>query len=254
MPAPTLFETHGFSPLTFQPHENVAFAVERSRQLLGKKTDEKCMMIAKKIAYMDFIIQSINHQKTISTIKNPSTEKLWQFQSRELFSWMGAFDLSNIGVKSIEWYQLFAVKNLMLCAEYTRVKSVQIQETHSELQVAQIERWQQKADQMLNEIVDCLARCESLELHGRIATSAKQIGSKGGKARSLKQAPLVNAVIRLFLASYQHIPVLTAATCIEAELNSDQPELLLLTKSKEKERAIQNIIINHKKGRIKILV
>jgi hypothetical protein len=248
------FDSENYPPLTFIAAEKVSFAVSRSRQLLSKRTNSDCMKIATSIARMSFIIESIERQRSISLIKQDSFEQVWLLKGRALFLWMENFDISGLGVEKIEWFEVFAVRALMLCVQYTKAKAMQVETNNSALKVVAIEVANYKAEEQIVEIVDCLARSEVLEKHGRVNTSAKLLGSKGGKGRTLKQAPLENEIFRLYLASYQQMPVLTAANCIAVIIEETKPDLLQLTKNKSKPIAIQNIILKLKDGRARIII
>lgn len=247
------FDSENNSPLTFIAAEKVSFAVRKVRQLLSQRTNNDCMKIATSIARISFIIDSIERQRSISLIKQDSFEQVWLLKGRALFLWMETFDISGLGVEKIEWFEVFAVKVLMLCTEYTRYELLQAEDSLAAFRASQIDRLDHKTEQLIVEVVDCLARAEMLEKYGRVHTSAKMLGSKGGKGRSVKLAPLNNEVIRLFLAKYHSLPVLTAANCIAVDIQKVKPELLLLTKNEEKPVAIQNIIIKFKDGKIKFV-
>lgn len=246
------FDSELFAPLTFQPDDKVAFAVSRARQLLGTRSNEQCISIATAIAHMSFVIESLECQSAVSMLQQPEVSQVWLLQGRALFLWMETFDISGLGVEKIEWFEVFAVKVLMLCADFSRLKSLKVEDSDSEFKGAKIERMHHRADQLIVEIVDCLARAEMLEKHGRVHTSAKLLGSKGGKGRSLKIAPLENEVIRLYLDGHQQMPVLKAANCIAVIIEETKPELLLLTKNKDKPVAIQGIIGKLKGGKAKV--
>lgn len=253
-PTPIPFDSELFAPLSFQPDDKVAFAVSRARQLLGTRSNEQCISIATAIAHMSFVIESLERQSAVSMLQQPEVSQVWLLQGRALFLWMETFDISGLGVEKIEWFEVFAVKVLMLCADFSRLKSLKVEDSDSEFKAAKIERLHHRADQLIVEIVDCLARAEMLEKHGRVHTSAKLLGSKGGKGRSLKIAPLENEVIRLYLDGHQHMPVLKAANCIAVIIEETKPELLLLTKNKDKPVAIQNIILKFRDGRAKVML
>jgi hypothetical protein len=234
--------------MVFKPADKVAFAVSRARQLLGKRTNEQCMTIATAIAHMSFVIESLERQSAVSMLQQPEVSQVWLLQGRALFLWMETFDISGLGVEKIEWFEVFAIKALMLCADFSRLKSLKVEDSDTAFKAAKIDRLHHRADQLIVEIVDCLARAEMLEKHGRVHTSAKLLGSKGGKGRSVKIEPLNNEVLRLYLTKYHNLPVLTAANCIAVIIEETKPELLLLTKNNDKPVAIQNIIRKLKDG------
>lgn len=245
-PEPIPFDKESCTPFDFQPSDTVAFAVITARKLLSKRSNEQCMVIAQAVARMDFMVKAMLGEKTISSPLEPSYIQAWQFSGRGLFEYQAAFDITQTGVKKLEWFEVFAVKVLMLCAHYSRLTINNSEDSAS---------GQAKPTEALYYvIVDCLARAEVLAKHGLTQTSAKQLGSKGGKARTLKIQPLENAVMKLFIEECQHMPVLTAANCIAVILAKAQPELLLLTKNKDKATAIQNIIRKYKDPRTKYVV
>lgn len=252
--APIPLNEEQYALLTFQPADKIDFAVSRARQLLGIRSNEECMTVAAAIARMRFVIESLERQNAIAMLQQTEGSQGWLFQGRALFLWMGTFDISGLGVEKIEWFEVFAVKVLMLCADFSRLKSLQAEDSDSAYQVAKIDRLHHKAEQLVVEIVDCLARAEMLEKHGRVHTSAKMLGKKGGKGRSLKIEPLENEVIRLYLSGHQQMPVLKAANCIAVIIEETKPELLQLTKNKDKPVAIQNIIRKFKDGRAKFVI
>jgi hypothetical protein len=245
-PEPIPFDDVSFAPMDFEPSDTIVFAVMSARKLLSKRTNEHCMVMAKAVAHMDFIVRVSAREKTIATQLDSNSIQAWQFPGRGLFQWMTAFDISHTGVKKLEWFEVFAIKVLMLCAQYSRLTLNDSQDVAS-VQTAPIES-------LYLAIVDCLARAEVLQKHGRTQTSAKQLGSKGGKARTLKIQPLENAVMKLYLEECQHMRVLKAANCIAVILTKNQPELLALTKNKEKAIAIQNIIRKYKDVSAKCVV
>jgi hypothetical protein len=207
------------------------------------------MTIATAIAHMSFVIESLERQSAVSMLQKPEVNQVWLLQGRALFLWMETFDISGFGVKKIEWFEVFAVKVLMLCADFGHLKLLRAEDSDPAFKAEKIERLHHKAEQLIVEVLDCLARAEMLEKYGRVHTSAKMLGSKGGKGRSLKIAPLENEVIRLYLDGHQHMPVLKAANCIAVIIEDTKPELLLLTANEDKPVAIQNIIRKLKGGR-----
>ncbi|MFC4654708.1 hypothetical protein ACFO3I_06695 [Rheinheimera marina] len=245
-PEPIPFDKERWTPLNFQPAETITFAVIVARKMLSKRTNEHCMVIANAVANMDFIVKAILGEKTISSPLEPNYIQAWQFSGRTLFQCLAVFDISQTGVKKLEWFEVFAVKVLMLCAHYSRL-------TISDSEGAALTQ-AKPTESLYQAVVDCLARAEVLEKHGRTQTSAKQLGSKGGKARTLKIQPLENIVMKLYLEECKQMPILKAANCIAAILAKTQPELLELTKNKEKAIAIQNIIRKYKDGKTKYVI
>ena len=234
--------------LNFEPAEKVRFAVSRAKELLVNRTVQQCITIADAISLMRSIINYQQSQRAMADIKNKNFEQVWLLEGRALSLWMDCFDISGLGVEKLEWYEVFAVKVLIQCLSYSRGISITIEEFGLPMDAAQFGLLKQKYESNILDIVDCLARAEMLEKHGRVHPSAKLLGSKGGKGRSIKLAPLENEVINLYLTeNFMQMPVLKAANCIASLIASSKPELLTLTKSKNKYVAIQKYLIKFRK-------
>lgn len=247
-PEPVPFDSDKFAPLSFQADARVIEATNRARHALSKRNDAQCIKIAEEIAQLTLIIEGIEREG--AAYQQADTNKEWQLSSRSLFIWIDAFDSYGLSIKDVKWYEVFAVKTLMLCAKFTEGKAKEAEESgltniNSELQTKTA-----NSEHLLLEIVDCLARCETLQKQTGVYSSAKILGSKGGKGRTTKQEPLKRAVIKLYLKEYTNMPVLKAANCIQAVLGSERPDLLALSKGKNQAVAIQNIIARFKQGRL----
>jgi hypothetical protein len=239
-PEPIPFDAENFAPLTFHPADRVIVAVDRARQALSNKNNCQCIKIAEEIAHLTLIIEGLEREGSV--YQQADMNKEWQLSARALFTWMDAFDSYGMSIKDVEWYEVFAVKVLMLCAAYTK-KIAGIKDLITATEYNLLSHTQSfTLEQLLLEIVDCLARCETLQKRSGVKTSAKLLGSKGGKGRTAKQEPLRRAVIQMYLKEYSNMPVLKAANCIQVVLESERPDLLLLTTGKNKAVAIQNII------------
>lgn len=239
--------------LSFEPAEKVRFAVSRAKELLVNRTEEQCITIARAIDRMNHIIEFLERKNALKTIEQSACDSVWLLQGRALFLWMDTFDISGLGVENLEWFEVFAARVLMQCADYSNIKSQKLNSEASPLVVANFEYMQAKVESRVTEIVDCLARAEVLVKHGRIHTLAKSLGSKGGKGRLVKFTPLKNEVIRLYLMNeFQKLPVLKAANCILAIISETEPSLLDITRSKNKAIFVRNIINNYKDGLVKI--
>ncbi|MBN8446381.1 MAG: hypothetical protein J0M22_13025 [Gammaproteobacteria bacterium] len=229
--------------LSFEPAEKVRFAVSRAKELLVNRTEDQCITIARAIDRMYYIIEFLERETAQKTIEKSAFDSVWLSQGRALFLWMDTFDLTDLGLENLEWFEVFAVRVLMQCSDYSDVKSQKLNSRASLLVVANFEYMQAKVESRVTEIVDCLARAEVLVKHGRVNTSAKLLGKKGGKARTKKIAPLESEIVKLYFSDeYRDMPVLKAANCIAVLIAETKPELLLLTKNENKPVAIQNII------------
>lgn len=230
--------------LSFEPAEKVRFAVSRAKELLVNRTEEQCITIAEAISLMRSIINYHQSKRAMSDIKNRNFEQVWLLDGRALSLWMDSFDISGLGVEKLEWYEVFAVNGLMHSFSYTQMISMTLEETGISINLNQVEPLKLHAGSKIFDIVDCIARAEMLEKYGRVHTSAKLLGSKGGKGRSIKIKPLENEVAKLYFnKEYSSMPILKAANCISVIISESKPELLNLTKNKNKSIAIQNIII-----------
>lgn len=240
-----------WAPLTFQPAEKVAFAVSRARQLLHARNHEDCMTISRAIRKMRQIMDTLERQRALNT-PDSDAGQVWLLQGRALYLWMDTFDISGLNVDKLEWFEVFAIKVLMLCEDFTRWTTAKAPATDTPRQAAIRERLHHRAAQLFPDIIDGLARAEVLETLGRVHTFAKLLGRKGGKRRILKFAPLEAEVSRLYFSGHENMPVLKAANCIAILIAETKPELLLLTRNKDKPVAIQNIIRKFKDGKAKV--
>ncbi|MBN8704209.1 MAG: hypothetical protein J0M08_14205 [Bacteroidetes bacterium] len=229
--------------LSFEPAEKVRFAVSRAKELLVKRTEEQCITIAEAISPMRSIINYHQSQRAMAEIKDKNLEQVWLLEGRSLSLWMDIFDISGMGVEKLEWYEVFAVNVLMHCLSYSQVASMTFREFGLSIDSHQFELLKLHAESKILDIVDCITRAEMLEKHGQIHSSAKLLGSKGGKGRAFKLAPLECEVISLYSTKeYENMPILKAANCIAVIIKGSKPYLLELTKTINKCVAIQNII------------
>lgn len=241
--------------LSFEPAEKVRFAVSRAKELLVNRTEEQCITIADVISRMRSRINYHQSQKAMADIKEKNLEQVWLLEGRALSLWMDTFDISGFGVEKLEWYQVFAVNVLMHSLSYSNTASITLEECDLSIDSNQLELLKLREEYKILDIVECTARAEMLEKHARVHSSAKLLGSKGGKGRASKQEPLLEEVIRLYLTDdYQYMPVLKAANCISVLIGNSRPELLQLTDNKNKVIAIQNFIRKFKSRNSRIFV
>lgn len=229
--------------LSFEPAEKVRFAVSRAKEFLVNRTEGQCITIASALSRMRTKINYHQSQRAIADIKEKNLEQVWLSEGRALSLWMDNFDIAGLGVEKLEWFEVFAVKVLMNCLSYSQVASMTFGEFGLSIDSKQFELFKLHAENKIPDIAECIARAEMLEKHGRVYSSAKLLGSIGGRGRATKQVPLLEEVIRLYLTdNYQNMPVLKAANCIAILIGNSRPELLQLTHNKNKVIAIQNFI------------
>lgn len=240
--------------LDFLPHENVRAAVYSARKILAKRNSEECLKLARALLQMKKIIDKIERDAAFDAInQNDQVDTVWLSEGRAIMLWADSFDLSSLKIKSLKLFELFAVKTLMLCSEFTRIKLLDADACTTEFERSYVLRAQHAADNtIVSEIVDCLARAEIAERISSEKNAARALGSKGGKQRSVKCEPLVREVIKLYLARFQLMPILAAANSIEVILLQDYPNLLAMSKAKNKAVVIQNWIRKFRDGQLQI--
>lgn len=242
--------------LDFKPHEDVRAAVYSARRILAKRNTEESLKLAKALVQMKKIIDKIERDAAFKTInQNGHVDTVWLSEGRALMLWADSFDLSSLNLRSLKLFELFAVKTLMLCADFTRIKALSVDHGKSDFERSLVLRSQFMADNtILSDIIDCIARAEVAQQLSSNSSAAKMLGSKGGKGRTNKLLPLITACLKLYIEKFQTLPVLTAANSIEAILRAERPDLLALSTATKKEKVIQNWIREFKQGKLKISV
>jgi hypothetical protein len=240
--------------LEFKPHEDVRAAVYSARKILAKRNSEECLKLAKALVQMKKIIDKIERDAAFEAIKqNDHIDTVWLSEGRALMLWADSFDLSSLKIKFLKLFELFAVKTLMLCADFTRIKNMEADACTTDFERSCVLRAQHAADNtIMSEIVDCLARAEVANKLLSESFVAKTLGSIGGQGRTKKCAPLIQRTLQLYLKDFQSIGILTAANSIEVILKAEHPDLLELSKAKNKATVLQNWIRKYKSGKLKI--
>lgn len=250
----TPFDDKEFQPFTFIPDEEIKAAVCTARKLLAKRNNQQCVTLAQALVKMKQIIDAVERKAAMESITSDNYDgAVWLSEGKALMLWSDKFDLSNLKIPGLKVYELFAIKVLMMCVNYTKIKALELESVVDDYEKCRRIRLHHIADtQTMHEIIDCLARAEIAELYASEKNAAKMLGSKGGKGRTNKCSPLISISIKLYLKDFQGIPILAAANSIEAILKQEAPELLNLSKAKNKAVGIQNWIRKYVSGQLKI--
>ncbi len=234
--------------LSFEPADKVRFAVSKAKELLVGRTLDECIKIAEAIGRMRFTANFCESYNALPMISEQKLEQVWLLEGSALSLWMGCFNIHKLKVEKLELYEIFAVKVLILSQDYSRILTMTVENFGLPIDAMQLSFVKQRAASRMIDIVDCFTRAELLKTCGQINNSAKLLGSKGGRGRSVKIAPLEDAVIGLYQThDFENMPVLKAANCIEILIANDKAELLSLTKNRNKVVVIQNIIRKYNK-------
>lgn len=235
----SIFEQHHISALTFIPTDMFEGVCYLARDILNNRNDIEINIISKAIKEM--LSQGTNLGFALLASKD-NQKSLYFSEGRALYLLHDKFDLSSLNISHLSWAEIFSVLALMQCAEVSIVAG--------EKDVAQAVK-DGLALKLESEIADSISRAEVLI---DTQTHHEKSGAKGGNAKAQKILPLKSKVINKYYYHYSEYDNKRAGAIIEAELVTQDCELLTLSKTVDKATQFATWIADFKKGKLKNII
>ncbi|NMP32562.1 hypothetical protein HII17_13430 [Thalassotalea sp. M1531] len=244
-----IFERSDLLPMSFEPDEDVCDATHIARDILIKRSDKQIIELSKAVTSMLRIGENLLQSLSMKLLDTSSTRKsVVLSEGRSLYLLLDYFDLNELQIKSIQWGELFATLTLMQSAEILHAPS-EIDNYEEPLKAYFKQTVQSNIAQLKEEVIDSVARAECL--FDKNNNNAK-LGSAGGNAKAKHMEPLKVEVIKRYLKNYTEFSARKAGMIIEAELETEKSELLLLSEAEEKNHQFSKWIGDFKNGKWKM--
>ena len=236
-------------PMSFEPDEDVCDATHIARDILIKRSDSEIIELSKAVTSMMRVGENLLQSLSMKLLDTSSTRKsVVLTEGRSLYLLCDYFDLSGIEIESLQWAELFATLTLMQSAEILHAP-LEIENYDEPLRGYFKQTVQGTIAQLKEEIIDSVARAECLfDKNNKNAKS----GSAGGHAKAKHMEPLKVEVNKRYLKHYTEYSARKAGMIIEAELEAEKSELLLLSEAEEKNHQFSKWIGDFKNGKWKM--
>jgi|TARA_R110001592_G_scaffold193454_1_gene440635 hypothetical protein len=242
------FETFNLDPMGFTPHEFLCDPTHTARDILSTRSNDDVIKLSKHVSLMLSIGDGLLHQLAVKLLSNSEHRKSISLsKGRSLYLLCDYFDLDSIPLRKVHWSELFATLTLMLSAEVSYMQTQTF--TDFELSVGMDKTIDHSINVLSEEIIDTITRAECLFDKNKMLSKS---GSAGGEAKAKRIEPLKVEVINRFLTNYTDYSNKKAGDIIEAELISENHELLALSEAEEKNHQFSKWIGSFKNGKWKM--
>lgn len=245
---PNVFIREKLQPLDFTSEVEGVGAVHIARDILSKRTNEEVLLMSKSIDSMLQLGEELLRTLAFKLLSNSSESKTISLtQGRSLYILCDYFDLTTIGIKKLQWGEMFATLTLMQIAEMVGSR----QKVYGEDEMSQAMKLYSERFilDMAEETLDSIARAECLF---DLKVNSSAIATKGAKSKASNIEPLKLSVIELYLSHYSGLNNKRAGEAILKHLTEENNKHLLLSYAEDKNLQFSKWVGEFLKGKLKI--